>query len=85
MKLIADYVRILCKDMIKNNKEWHQSDCTFGKSSELQIWTANIPIWNIDLYPKIGAFNFFEKCLIHRTIKKSRILKATKVLSELIK
>lgn len=77
MKLIRSEVDSLCKDIIDNCDLWTQTEHTFNRDSgSLKIWTSNIPVIDIDLYPSASAFNIFEKVRIKRAIAKSRIRKA---------
>lgn len=61
--------------MIDNYQNWKQGTHTFG-NGKLEIWTASIPIFNMDSYPETNMFNIFERIYIHRCIKKAIIKKA---------
>ena len=74
MKLIKQETRDLGNDMIDNCQEWHQSHHTFSNGN-IQIWTSNIPMFDIDTYPNTNSFNVFERLYLHRCIKKSIIKK----------
>ena len=67
----------LGRDMIDNYQNWEQGSHTYS-NGKLALWTANIPMFDLDSYPEIRMFNFFERIYIHRCIKKSKIKKAIK-------
>jgi hypothetical protein len=74
---ISKETKELGRDMIDNCDNWEQHLHTYS-NGKLHLWTANIPMLNLDSYPNTSIFNFFERIYIHKCIKKSKIKKAVK-------
>jgi hypothetical protein len=65
---------------IKNNPcKWKQTYFCY-ESENLEIWTAN-GILFIDMYPRIGMFNIFEKYYIKNCIKIAKLKKLNKSIN----
>ena len=69
---ISKETKELGNDIINNCDDWKQYTHTYG-NGKLHLWTANIPMFNLDSYPSTSMFNFFERIYIHNCIKKSKI------------
>lgn len=74
---IDDDTYALGQDIVKNYKDWKQGDYTFYNDN-LQLWTSNVPLFNLDSYPNTSMFNIVERIYIMRCIKRSKIMSAIK-------
>ena len=76
MILVSEEVKALCSSILTDKKWEMKSNYTFGNDNSL-IWIGN-GILFVDFYPEVRAFNFFEKILVLKAIKKRIILDVIK-------
>ena len=56
------------ESIYKEPEKWKQTEHTFRHENGAQIWTANIPILNTNMYPEIHM-SLFMKIKIWRAIR----------------
>jgi hypothetical protein len=68
---IRKHVKELAKDLVDNYNTW-VFDTRLISNGKTSLWHA----YTIEFYPEIPRlkFNFFEKCVLSRAIKKCMIL-----------
>ena len=72
--MISEAVKTIIKSMM-TDPSWKQDDCLYY-NEDVKIWTGNGLLF-IDYYPKIGAFNIFEKIALKKAISMSIAKKLT--------
>lgn len=56
-----------------NSEDWQHCEYTATSPGNLKIWTANLPILNIEVWrPAPHKFSLIEKFRIFRALKRNR-------------
>ena len=59
------------KSINENPESWQQTECTFNYLGEqnIQIWTANMPIFNTGFYLPKRKISFIDKIKLYMAIR----------------